>query len=84
MTMTDLQTILRAKAPLTLSGVPAGFQPWLLADIARAAYGSGQARALFIAADEQQMRAIADTAHYFAPEIGIIEIPAWDLSLIHI
>ena len=76
--MTDLQTILRAKAPLTLSGVPAGFQPWLLADIARAAYGSGQARALFIAADEQQMRAIADTAHYFAPEIGIIEIPAWD------
>lgn len=78
MTMTDLQTILRAKAPLTLSGIPAGFQPWLLADIARAAYGSGQARALFIAADEQQMRAIADTAHYFAPEIGIIEIPAWD------
>ena len=78
MTMTDLQTILRAKAPLTLSGIPAGFQPWLLADIARAAYGSGQARALFIAADEQQMPAIADTAHYFAPEIGIIEIPAWD------
>ena len=78
MTMTDLQTILRAKAPLTLSSVPAGFQPWLLADIARAAYGSGQARALFIAADEQQMRAIADTAHYFAPEIAIIEIPAWD------
>ncbi|MEJ7927226.1 transcription-repair coupling factor [Sphingobium sp. AN641] len=76
--MTDLQTILKASAPLTLSGVPAGFQPWLLADIARAVSGSGMARAVFIAADEQMMRAVADTAHYFAPEIEIIEIPAWD------
>src|SRR3546814_14767965 len=24
------------------------------------------------------MRAVADTAHYFAPEIEIVEIPAWD------
>jgi transcription-repair coupling factor (superfamily II helicase) len=75
--MTDLQKILRAKAPLTLSGVPAGFQPWLLADIARAA-GAANARAVFIASDEQQMRAIADTAPTFAPELEIVEIPAWD------
>ena len=72
--MTDLQKILKAKAPLTLSGVPAGFQPWLLADIARAA----TTRAVFVASDEQLMRAVADTAHYFAPEIELIEIPAWD------
>ena len=50
--MTDLQKILKAKAPLTLSGVPAGFQPWLLADIARAA-GASSGRAVFVAADEQ-------------------------------
>jgi transcription-repair coupling factor (superfamily II helicase) len=72
--MTDLQKILRAKTPLTLSGVPAGFQPWLLADIARAAPN----RALFVAPDEHLMRAVAETAHYFAPEIEIVEIPAWD------
>ncbi|ETI64429.1 transcription-repair coupling factor, partial [Sphingobium sp. C100] len=79
--MTDLQKILKAKAPLTLSGVPAGFQPWLLADIARAAGAGGSTgggRAVFIASDEQLMRAVADTAHYFAPEIEIVEIPAWD------
>jgi len=76
--MTDLQKILKAKAPLTLSGVPAGFQPWLLADIARAAHGSDATRAVFVASDEQLMRAVADTAHYFAPEIELIEIPAWD------
>ncbi|WP_375195535.1 transcription-repair coupling factor [Sphingobium sp.] len=72
--MTDLLKILKASSPMTLSGVPAGFQPWLLADIARAA----PARALFVAPDEQLMRAVADTAHYFAPEIEIVEIPAWD------
>ena len=72
--MTDLLKILKASAPMTLSGVPAGFQPWLLADIARAA----PSRALFVAPDEQLMRAVADTAHYFAPEIEIVEIPAWD------
>jgi len=76
--MTDLQKILHAKAPLTLSGVPAGFQPWLLADIARAAHGAGAARAVFVAPDDTLMRAIADTAPYFAPEIEIVEIPAWD------
>ncbi|ATI80344.1 transcription-repair coupling factor [Sphingobium yanoikuyae] len=76
--MTDLQKILKAKAPLTLSGVPAGFQPWLLADIARAAHGSDATRAVFVASDEQLMRAVAETAHYFAPEIELIEIPAWD------
>ena len=34
--MPDLTTILSAKTPLTLSGVPTGFQPPLLADLARA------------------------------------------------
>ncbi|CAD7336002.1 transcription-repair coupling factor [Sphingomonadales bacterium 56] len=72
--MTDLLKILKAPSPITLAGVPAGFQPWLLADIARAA----PSRALFVAPDEQLMRAVADTAHYFAPEIEIVEIPAWD------
>jgi transcription-repair coupling factor (superfamily II helicase) len=72
--MTDLQKILAASAPLTLSGVPAGFQPWLLADIARAA----PTRAVFVAPDEQLMRAVAETAAWFAPEIEVIEIPAWD------
>ena len=77
--MTDLQKILKAAKPLTLSGVPAGFQPWLLADLARAAgAGTASGRTVFIAADEQQARAIADTTPAFAPELEVIEIPAWD------
>ncbi|MEO8722093.1 MAG: transcription-repair coupling factor [Sphingobium sp.] len=72
--MIDLNRILRAKSPLTLSGVPAGFQPWMLADLARAS----KSRAIFIAPDEQAMQAVADAVGWFAPELEIIRIPAWD------
>ncbi|UVO49550.1 transcription-repair coupling factor [Sphingomonas sp. SUN019] len=72
--MPDLKTILTARAPLTLSGVPGGFLPSLLADLARAA----KTRAVFIAPDENAMRAIAATAPFFAPELEVVQIPAWD------
>lgn len=72
--MPELSKILSAKAGLTLAGVPTGFLPWLLADLARAA----PARAVFIAADEAEMRAVAQAATWFAPEIEVISYPAWD------
>jgi len=72
--MPDLSKIISAKQPLTLSGVPAGFLPWLLADLARAA----DKQAMFIAADEAEMRAVAATATYFAPDIEVLSYPAWD------
>ncbi|HYD13852.1 MAG TPA: transcription-repair coupling factor [Allosphingosinicella sp.] len=70
----DLQKILTARAPITLAGVPGGFMPWLAADLARAAKG----RAVFVAPDEAAMRALADTAAYFAPELEVLTFPAWD------
>jgi len=70
----DLQKILTAAKPITLAGVPAGFMPWLAADLARAAKG----RAVFIAPDEGAMRALADAAAYFAPELEVLAFPAWD------
>jgi transcription-repair coupling factor (superfamily II helicase) len=74
-----LQTILRASEAMTLSGVPSGFLPWLAADLARAAYGTGGgARAVVIAADEAAMRALADTVPLFAPELQVLTLPAWD------
>jgi transcription-repair coupling factor (superfamily II helicase) len=72
--MIDISKILAAEKPLTLSGAPAGFLPWLMSDLARAA----SSRAVFIAADESAMRAMADTAAYFAPEIEVISFPSWD------
>jgi transcription-repair coupling factor (superfamily II helicase) len=74
-----LQRVLRADKPLTLAGVPSGFLPWLAADLARAAHGTGGgARAVAIAADETAMRAIAETVPLFAPEVQVLTLPGWD------
>ena len=68
-----------ATQPLTLAGVPTGFLPWLAADLARAAHGTGKGgRAVVIAADEAAMRALADTVPVFAPEVEVLTLPAWD------
>ena len=74
-----LNRILKAQSPLTLAGVPAGFLPWLAADLARAAHGTGAGgRAVIIAADEAAMRALQDTVPVFAPEVEVLSFPAWD------
>ncbi|WP_340317614.1 transcription-repair coupling factor [Rhizorhabdus argentea] len=75
--MTDLQRILKAGEPLTLARAPIGFQPWLLADLARAvAVRTG--RLVFVAPDDQAMQAVVDAAAYFAPELSVLHFPAWD------
>jgi transcription-repair coupling factor (superfamily II helicase) len=74
-----LQRVLQAEQPLTLSGVPTGFLPWLAADLARGAHGSANGgRAVIIAADEAAMRALADTVPLFAPEVQVVTFPGWD------
>jgi transcription-repair coupling factor (superfamily II helicase) len=72
--MPDLARILDAERPLSLTSVPRGAQPLVMADLARAAKG----RAVFVAPDEQAMRGVADAARWFAPELQVIEFPAWD------
>jgi transcription-repair coupling factor (superfamily II helicase) len=72
--MADLSRILSADTPLTLARVVRGSQPLVMADLARAA----KHRAVFIAPDDAAMRGLADAAAYFAPELDVIEFPAWD------
>ena len=72
--MPDLNRILAAQDPLTLAALPRGSLPLVLADLARAA----KRRAVFIAPDDAAMRAAADTARFFAPEIEVFAFPAWD------
>ncbi|WP_295527205.1 transcription-repair coupling factor [Novosphingobium sp. Chol11] len=77
--MPDLDRILSATGPLTLSSVARGAQPLVLADLARAAGArAAKGRAVFIAADESAMRAISESAAFLAPELDVIEFPAWD------
>ena len=72
--MLDPSKILTAKEPLTFASLARGAQPLVLADLARAA----PSRVVFIAPDDAAMRMIADTTGYFAPELEVIEFPAWD------
>jgi len=74
-----LQRVLSADQPLTLARAPQGFLPWLAADLARAAHGTGEGgRAVLIAADEAAMRALAETVPLFAPEVEVLTFPSWD------
>ncbi|MEO1968235.1 MAG: transcription-repair coupling factor [Sphingomonadaceae bacterium] len=72
--MPDFSRILEASAPLTLSSVARGAQALVMADMARAA----RSRAVFIAPDDTAMHGISEAARYFAPELEVIEFPAWD------
>ncbi len=72
--MPDLDRILNADKPLTLSSLPRGALPLIMSDLARAA----KQRAVFIAPDDAAMRAIGEAARYFAPEVEVLEFPAWD------
>ncbi|MFU7529006.1 transcription-repair coupling factor [Qipengyuania sp. ASV99] len=77
--MPDLDRILNADAPLTLSSLPRGAQPLVMSDLARAAQRiKGGQRAVFIAPDDAAMHSLAEAARFFAPEIEVIEFPAWD------
>ena len=74
-----LQRVLHATEQLTLAGVPTGFLPWLAADLARAANGTGNGRrAVAIVADEAAMRSLAETVPLFAPEVEVLTLPGWD------
>jgi len=70
----DLKSLTTSREGLTLAGCVAGYQPWLMADVARAAAG----RAVFIAADDSSARGMLDAVTYFAPEIDTVYFPAWD------
>ncbi len=72
--MSDIPKILNADQPLTLAAVNHGALPLVLSDITRAA----KSRALYIAPDDVMMQAVADAATYFAPELKVIQFPAWD------
>ncbi|MCX9148672.1 transcription-repair coupling factor [Erythrobacter sp. WG] len=77
--MPDLNRILAAREPLTLASLPRASVPLVLADLARAGAGTkGGRRAVFVAPDDAAMRAAAEAARFFAPEVEVVTFPAWD------
>ena len=73
--------LLVVRKPLTLSSVPEGAEGFVVADLARAwaARPNVPARDLLvICRDGSSMAALSRALHFFAPEIEVATVPAWD------
>ncbi len=67
--------------PLTLAGVAEGAQGLVVADLARAVAARADAAAtslLVVCRDGPRMAALARAVGFFAPEVIVLEFPAWD------
>src|SRR6266498_4181292 len=67
--------------PLTLAGVADGAEALIVADLARAVAGRGDGSATSLAVvcrDGPGMAALARALHFFAPDLAVLEFPAWD------
>jgi transcription-repair coupling factor (superfamily II helicase) len=64
---------------LTLCGVPEGADALIIAEVARSRAAEGiHGGVLHIARDDARLSALADALEFFAPEIEIVTLPAWD------
>jgi len=72
---------LKAGRPLTLAGVPDGAEGLVVADLARAVAASKNPPAIALAVvcrDGPRMATLARALGFFAPDIEVLEFPAWD------
>lgn len=77
--MADLATLLKADRPQTLAGVPEGFDALVLGDLAQAAQSRlGAVPLLHIAREDRRISELTEQIAFFAPEIEVIALPAWD------
>src|SRR2546421_9418381 len=73
--------LLASGRPLTLAGVAEGAEGLVVADLARAVAARADARAtslLVICRDGPRMAALARALAFFAPELTVLQFPAWD------
>jgi transcription-repair coupling factor (superfamily II helicase) len=71
--------------PLILGSVPDGAQALMVADLARALAGTAEKQSkeetptlLVVCRDGSRMAALARAMAFFAPELQVLEFPAWD------
>src|SRR6516165_1751828 len=72
---------LKAGRPLTLAGVPDGAEGLVVADLARAVAARKNPPAISLAVicrDGARMAAASRALSFFAPDIEVLEFPAWD------
>ncbi len=73
--------LLEPGRPLTLSGVADGAEGLIVADLARAIAAGSRAPAtslVVVCRDGPRMAALARALTFFAPDMAVLEFPAWD------
>jgi transcription-repair coupling factor (superfamily II helicase) len=74
------KSIMTAKKA-TFSGVPEGLDGLVLSDMFRGLIAAGESASstlFFIAMDDQRLANLKESLAFFAPDIKVIEFPAWD------
>ena len=62
-----------AHMPVTIANVPAGMEPFILAELARAG-----APVAYVMSDSQRMQDVEQMLAFAAPDIPVLSLPAWD------
>ena len=75
--MTVLDNLLASPDPVTLSGIADGAEGLVLADLMRLS-NNGIPSCLFIARDGQRLEQVSKAIEFFAPNIEVLQLPAWD------
>ena len=71
----DLKSLVSKPGRATIAKVPGGYDAIVLADLARQA---APRLLLHVARDDQRSAALAEGIGFFAPEIRLLQFPAWD------
>lgn len=66
--------------PLTIASVPEGAGGLVIGDLARAHFARANAakNLLVVCRDAERMNALAGSLQFFAPELAVLQFPAWD------
>lgn len=70
--------LLNIEQPLTAAGVPSGFDAMLLANLAERAFAGTKRPVLHIARDDARLSMLETAIRFFAPNLEVIILPAWD------
>jgi len=71
--MTSLHDLARSDQPLVLGGAPEGYDALVAADLGKQAGVS-----VFVARDFTRMNAVVEALKFFAPELEVLPLSAWD------
>lgn len=73
-----LDELIQHEQPLTVAGVPSGFDAMLLANLAARTFADKKRPLLHVARDDARLSMLQAAVQFFDPDLEIVLIPAWD------